>query len=124
MARKPTVDRKNGDDRPKFVNFDFDKGTKEKFKKWAHEQAEHYGDLIERLLDDGYNVSIKRDVFNDCIAAYLAPQDKSNPNYGWLLAGRGSTAFGAVMGCLYRHYVVFEGTWPVEDTRRVGLDDE
>lgn len=107
-----------------FVNFDFDKDTREQFKRWLHEHAADFTDYIERLLDDGYNLSIKFDAYNDCISAFISPQARDNPLHGWILSGRGSTAFSAAMGAMYRHYVIFDGVWPIEDIRRNGLDDD
>lgn len=113
-----------GKEQVSFINYDFDDSTRRKFKEWFHEQIEHTFDMVDALVDSGYSVSIKRDNRNQCYSSFIIPTDDKSRNAGFILAGRGSTTLSAIMGALYRHLVVFDGQWPTQGVRRVGLDDD
>lgn len=116
---------KNGDGGAKFLNYDFSEAEKKKFKEWAVRNAEELIGLLDRLIDDGYHLSVKFDSYNQCVGAFIICRDPKSENSGWILTGRGSGVLGAVMGALYRHYVLFEAQWPIEAvSRRANLDDE
>lgn len=121
-SKSPDTARANG--QPVFINYDMTDDTKKMFKAWAHENAVNIFDLIDKLTEEGINVSIKWDTYNHCFGCYLVPTGSAKRNIGFILTGRGSSSFGALAGALYRHYVIFEGTWDTDDYRRYGLDDE
>lgn len=120
MAKAGNSDDKKG----KFVNFDFDKATKSKFKEWAAKQRANLPDIIDKLVDSSYGISAKVDSFNGGYASFIVPSDPKSPNFGWILSGRAGSASNAMLSVLYRHLVVFSGNWPKDDIRRAGLDDE
>jgi hypothetical protein len=107
-----------------FVNYELNEDERKRFKAWAHENAADMLSMFDRLLDDGYGFSCKWDERSECVAAFVQCRQENSPNKGWLLTGRGSTAFSAIAGALYRHYVLFEGVWPIDQNRRGVLDDE
>lgn len=108
----------------KFVNYDLTEDEKKSFKKWAHENAAEFTGLLDKLIDDYYHLSVKWDTYNQCVSAFIICKNSKSENDGWILTGRGSTVFSAVMGALYRHYVLFESQWPTEAlSRRAVLDD-
>lgn len=107
-----------------FINHTFDEGTKAAFKEWASANGQQLADLLDKVVDDGYSISIKVDTFNDAVACYLQPVSDDSDNAGFILSGRSRSAGMAVLACLYRHYAVFEGVWPTEHTRRSRVDDE
>lgn len=107
-----------------FINYDLDKETREKFKAWAHENIDEVYDLIGGVVELGYAFSVKWDDFNNCFGAFLTCNKKDDPNQGKILTARGSTAFSAITGVLYRHGVVFDGVWPEYNKKRGILDDD
>ncbi len=107
-----------------FINYDLPGDEKEALKKWRASKSFDLADMIERAVDSGYVVSVKKDDYNQCLAAFLTPVGDDHPEHGFILTGRGSTAIGALTGLFYRHYVVFEGGWPKQQGKRVNLDDE
>jgi len=108
-----------------FVNYDLTADDKERFKAWAHENAGMDAFmLLEKVIEAGFNTSIKWSEFEGCFNCFLIPTDKKPDLKGWLLAGRGSTVFGAVMGALFRHLVLFEEDWPVRSDVKRAVDDD
>jgi hypothetical protein len=108
----------------RFVNYELPKDERAKFKKWAHEQLDQFWPMLDKLLDGGYALSVKHDDFNDCISAFLLPQGDEHAHKGFVLSGRGSSAVGAAMGVLFRHFIIFEEHWPVDKERHIALDDD
>src|SRR5690242_10105676 len=107
-----------------FINFDLDEATKKKYKAWCQKAREELNDAIDRLLDSGFNLSVKFDGYGGGFGAYIQPRDKKHALAGWILSSRASTPTNAILGVLYRHYVIFDGNWPTEGVRRVGMDDD
>jgi hypothetical protein len=126
-----TKDRKNpktvtnSPSRPnvEFVNYDLNKEQRAAFSRWAHENVDEMFALMERVSEDGYNLSLKYDDRQGCHSAFLTPREKDNPNFGLILTARASTAFATIAAVLYRHFVLFDANWNIPDLRRGGLDD-
>jgi len=107
-----------------FVNYDLSDDDKSAFKTWAETGVERLGELIDNACDAGYRVTIKRDAYHDCFAAWLQTDDEKSGNYGFILSGRSRSGTMALLGLMFRHYVLFETDWPVETARRAGMDDD
>jgi len=75
-----------------------------------------------QALADGYKINTKRDDYNDCFAAFIIPGDGAD-NQGYILAGRGGTPYRAVAQGLYKHSVIFRGTWVPAAPLRGAEDD-
>jgi len=75
-----------------------------------------------QALTDGYKINTKHDDYNDCFAAFALPGEGS-VNAGYILAGRGGTPYRAVAQLIYKHAVVFRGTWTVSGGSGQGDDD-
>lgn len=73
--------------------------------------------LLDKLVEDGYRVTMKWDGFGNCPACWLQPIDAKNVNYGVILTGRGKTATNALIEVSFKHYMVFEGAWPARDDK-------
>lgn len=106
-----------------FVNYDLTPDDKTAFKDWFHENLADVWDFVDKLLDGGYHVSIKWDTYNSCYGAFLICKSQTSPNRGCILTGRGKTSLSALMGALYRHYVIFEEAWDTDGYTRAGTDD-
>ncbi|HEY9758950.1 MAG TPA: hypothetical protein V6C97_27525 [Oculatellaceae cyanobacterium] len=107
-----------------FINHSFTDDDKSKFKTWAETFAVQLGDLVDRLCDDGYGISVKYDAYTDAYASFIQTRDEKSSNYGLILTGRSRSAQMAMLAVLYRHYVVFEADWPNDVARKTGMDDE
>lgn len=108
-----------------FINYDLTPDDKRRFKAWAHENAGmDLFTIMDEVAEQNLNFSVKYDTFEGCFAAFLIPTPANEKLKGWLLAGRGSTAFSAVAGVLFRHLVLFEGDWPLREDRKRSVDDD
>ncbi len=107
-----------------FINHALTEGDKAQFKRWASEFLARVSELLDKLVDDGYSVSVKPDAYTGGTAAFLSTTDEKSKNFGYVLSGRASSSSMALLAVLYRHYVLFEGDWPVDVTRPSNLDDE
>lgn len=129
-----TAEVKNGNRKPKpskpafaqaqFVNYDLTDDDKGQFKTYSETFFERLGELINNACDAGYRVTIKRDAYHDCFAAWLQTDDEKSGNYGYILSGRSRSGAMALLGVFFRHYHLFETDWPVETARRTGMDDD
>lgn len=118
------VRAENGYKRSEFINYDLTKDDKARFKAWVSGSTFDPWDLIDKLIEGGYSLSIKPDSYHDCCAAYIQPTSEGNPNSGYILSGRAGCGSMAVLGALFRHLVIFEQEWPTDTVRRGGLDDD
>lgn len=107
-----------------FVNYDLRKEEKAKFKKWVTSEGQKLDEMLLRLCEGEYQLSIKYDDYNTCYAAFISPRgDKAKINEGLILTGRGSSPLMAIMGVLFRHYVLFEGEWSSHKSNKGSVDD-
>lgn len=124
-TRKPVDDTvptgKNG---TLFINYDLDDATRKQFKVWRDKYLETLPDMLDRVVEAGYQVSLKRDAYNDCMGAFLIAKETKTENDGFILTGRGSSTVSALMGVFFRHYAIFEQVWPVHNHRSGALDDD
>ncbi len=123
--------RKNRERTPKkefkpaeFVNYDLTDDDKTRFKAWYSAKSFDGWALIDKLLSAGYALSIKPDDYHECVACFISPVSDKNPNYGAILTGRGRSSTMAVLGSLFRHYILFEELWPERHENRSPLDDD
>jgi len=108
-----------------FVNYDLTAEDKVAFKAWAHENAGMpMFELMMNALEKGFNLSCKWSDFEGCHTAFLIATPKVKELNGWLLSGRGSTPFGAIAGCLFRHFVLFDEDWPIREDMKRARDDD
>lgn len=121
--RQP-VRKESGFKRSEFINYDLTQDDKAGFKAWLSGKSFNLWDLVDKLIESGYTLSVKPDEYHHCTACYIQPVSPDSPNSGYILSGRAASGTMAVCGALYRHLVVFECDWPVDTVRRSGLDDE
>jgi hypothetical protein len=123
--RKPVDDTaptgKNG---TLFINYDLDDNMRKQFKVWREAHINDLEEMLNNAVDAGYQVSLKKDTYNDCMGAFLIAKDTKTENDGFILTGRGSTVIGALFGVFFRHYTVFETVWPTHNRRTSSLDDD
>jgi len=107
-----------------FVNYDLRPEEKKALKKVIDEQAETVFDWLEKAIDGGYAVTVKKDDYNDCIGCFMRQTDPNGKNSGFILTGRGKNAFNAIAGCLYRHGVLFQEEWDAHRGKQGATDDD
>jgi len=107
-----------------FINYDLTLEQKATFKAWMSDNYDKAFDMLQNVVDGGYNLSVKTDEKAHGYACFLTCQNDKSPNKGWILSGRGSHPLNAMLAVIYRHEVLFEGTWPVDSVKRYTLDDE
>jgi hypothetical protein len=114
----------NGRPGVQFVNYDFTPEQKATFKLWMNDNYDKAFDMMQNVVDGGYNLSVKVDEKSHGYAAFLTCQNDKSPNKGWILSGRGSHPLNAILGVMYRHEVLFDGNWPTDSAKKYALDDE
>jgi hypothetical protein len=75
------------------------------------------------LMGDGYKLSLRFDVRNDCYAAWLIAPN-SGVNKGYILSGRGSTPVKAFKQLFYIHFVLLERNWVDDQGQRFDVLDD
>jgi hypothetical protein len=105
-----------------WVNYDLTKADKAKMAEVMVNEDDVYEGL-QVLIRAGHRVTLGWDERAKAFAAYAFP-DKNNPlNKGMGLTARSRSIYGALMGLVFRHCVVFDGTWRTEN-RGPRLDDD
>lgn len=108
----------------KFVGYSLSKEQKAELKKTVLDEG-GYDTMLLRLCEEGYKVTFREDTFNSCHAVWLVPANEENPNFGYILTGRGSTPLKALKQAAYIHYQVFDSDWGAnyQSERGEELDD-
>lgn len=83
---------------------------------------ERADDLLVTLADGEYRVSVKRDGNGVGYLCFINCPESGHVHSGWTLSGRGSTPLKAIKQACYRHFVLFDGEWPMV-SRSFGPDD-
>lgn len=92
-----------------FINFPLSAEQKREIKAWSP-SFDDLDDLLLKLSEAGYRVSIRYDDRNEAFACWFNPTKDDHPNAGLTLSGRGSTPLKAVKQALYIHNL-FDGDW-------------
>lgn len=82
-------------------------------------------DLLVKLVEADYRVSLKYDERGFCHACYVQRVGSEGDNVGAILTGRGSTPLKALRQALYKHFVALDGEWGAwrRSNRREVIDD-
>lgn len=135
MAKKPTTGQRDqswydglpqGDQsRPanKFVQAKFVRGELSDSQK-EHLKAQKYTwdditEHIDALVELRYKITVSKDAYNTAFAVWLTPQAEDDPNHGYILSARGPTACAAFAVAFYKHFTMFDGVWPKDESGRV-----
>lgn len=93
-----------------FVSCELDKSVKEQVK--AHDPKFTWTvDAIDRLMADGYKISMSPDKAHDCVGVYATIKDMSHKNYGLCLAARGQNYLTALKVLAFKHFNILEEDW-------------
>jgi hypothetical protein len=103
-----------------FVNVSLSKEQKLEVAKWDV-KGEVTFDIITKLVDDGFKLSISADKAHDCVGAYLTEGPNSSGNRKRCLSARGPDFFGALRSLVFKHSIILEGDWgDIENTPVAG----
>jgi len=103
-AKKPEIPFRG------YVDIKFDETTKKEFRKWVSTNPAVF-DLLDRYGENSYRVSVTYDTANKCHQASMTNSDPKNDNAGYVLVGRGSTSYLAILQCLYKEDAIAQGSW-------------
>jgi hypothetical protein len=93
-----------------FVRHQMTRDEKTAFREWQL-TGEDLVNMLDRLVDGSYKVSVSSDDYNKCNQATLTCKDTKSDDYGYILVGRASSAFDALKVVLYKHYVLLVDGW-------------
>jgi hypothetical protein len=83
-----------------FLNLTLTPDDKFTIKGTVYDESLFFADL-DRWIDDGYKFTFSRDDYNHAYQVIGTRQDKEHPDYGILLAGRGSTPIKSFKQWIY-----------------------
>jgi plasmid maintenance system killer protein len=73
---------------------------------------------IERLISDGYRLSLGYEEKNDCVGVYLTAPKDTVPGFSVSLSARGPDVQRALLVLNYKHFEMLGGDWSGKvDTR-------
>jgi len=104
-----------------FINLELDKEQTGEYRQWR-EDLVNVLDILTEEVEGGYKFSIKYDDYSSSVACFMLPVD-GGENSGFILTGRGSTAWRAVSEVLYKHREITGGNWINGRRGPRGLDD-
>lgn len=94
----------------KFVNWVLDADQKAACKAWELERDD-IDNLLVKTIEGGYKITLSYDGFRSAYTASLIAQQEAKTNYGFILAGKGSTPLKALKQALYIHYYIMSEDW-------------
>jgi hypothetical protein len=101
----------------KFINYDLTKADKADVS--AHIQQEGWIEQsIEAVLKGNFRIVISFDTKQECFLAFIFPQGESGAYSGYSISARGSTSTKALAVVLWKHVVLYDGSWPKDDGGR------
>lgn len=105
-----------------FVPCELDKATKEKVKDFDPD-GEWTLDAIDRMVLEGYKISISQDKYHDCVGAFCTMPDIQHPSHGQCLTARGPGWLSALKVLAYKHFTVLDGNWGTEVSQERSKDE-
>lgn len=110
MATKTKAEKPAQNYMQTFVQCELPKETKEAVKKWDP-KFEITMDALDRLVSDGYKLSIAQDTYHDCVGAFLSFPKPGHKHSGLCLTARGPSYLQALKVLVYKHYQVLQEDW-------------
>lgn len=103
-----------------WVNYNLSDEQKSELKA----QTFDLDDALLKLTEEDLKVTISYDGYNECYACFLIPKNPSDPNFGAILSGRGSTPAKSVKQACYIHWQIFDRNWSDGRlSKREAIDD-
>lgn len=90
-----------------WVNYNLSDEQKAELKA----QTFDFENALLKLTEEDLKVTISYDDYNECYSCFLIPKNQTDPNFGCILSGRGSTPVKAVKQAAYIHWNIFDANW-------------
>jgi len=103
------VPARNSASDSEFINLELDKAQTIQYRQWREDPGVIFNSL-DKEINSGYRFTLKYDDYNSGYACFMFPPE-GHDNSGYILTGRGGSAFRAIAECLYKHGVVLVGEW-------------
>jgi hypothetical protein len=96
-----------------FVACNLDTATKQQLANWDPKFTSTI-DGLDRMVSDGYKISISNDKMHDAVGVYATMPDKSHKHNGFCLSSRGPGMMAALKALVFKHFTVLQQDWQVE----------
>lgn len=93
-----------------FINWELTKEEKEAAKSFPM-TAQTVFSALERLIDDGYRVSFKRDYYNKCFNVSLTEPERAGIKVCRCIVSRGPSVIDAARVAAFKHFELLQGDW-------------
>jgi len=108
-----------------FINYDMSDFDKAEVKKHDFTEID-FVSWLAKVNDGGFKVTFQYDDYNHCFICIGAYADKTHPDYGILLSGRGSSPLKAFKQWVYiRDSVIGDDDWSawLDRGKTIEIDD-
>lgn len=109
MAKKQSSNSSSGWN-VSFVRCELDSADKDALLKYDPKGTESW-DVIARLIDDGYKLSVSADKAHSAVGAYLTSPKGSEGAAQFCLSARGPDIFSAFRALAYKHAIKLDRNW-------------
>lgn len=69
---------------------------------------------MQTLAEEGYRWSINWDSYAGCWSCTMYNREANDKNAGKMMSSRSKSWYKALLMCLYKHVIVFQGEWMVD----------
>jgi hypothetical protein len=69
---------------------------------------------MQTLAEEGYRWSISWDAYAGCWSCVMSTRDETSANSGKMMSSRSKSWYKALLMCMYKHLIIFEGHWIVD----------
>jgi len=71
-------------------------------------------DAQDAVQKAGFRLVLSYDAKQECFVAFVFPQGEEGAFQGYSISSRGSTSKAALAVVLWKHLVLYDGSWPLE----------
>jgi len=96
-----------------WVNYTLTDEHKQALDQLVSKKPEFLELEMNDAAQDGYRWSIAWDTYANCFTVTMFTREVSSSNYGLMMSSRSKSWYKALLMCLYKHTLVFEGKWIV-----------
>lgn len=96
-----------------YVNWTLSEQHKAAFDTWLLSGPD-VEDLVNKIAEEGYDLKVRYDSYNQCMSAGFYCTDPNSGNAGWNLSMRAVTWVKALERLLFVHLIAFDTIWVTE----------
>ena len=104
-----------------FVKHSITREEKALFETWDVTPDDLW-DMLNRLADSEYKVSVNYDDYNKCVTCSVACRNKSHRDFQLILTARAPDGYNAIRLALFKHFILLSESW-LDWHEREGIDD-